>query len=52
MVYPGGETPIAEPEMILVDEDWARANRNLSKVVKFEKPRGRRRKSQQLILDL
>ena len=30
MVYPGGETLIAEPQMIFVDESWAIANRLLT----------------------
>ena len=51
-VYPKGQERIAEPEMIYVDEEWARANRNLEKMpFKRENPLDiRRRKAEQLML--
>jgi len=50
-VYPGGEEKIAEPEMILVDEDWIRNHRLVKPRPKREVPRRiRRRKAEQLRL--
>lgn len=49
MVFPGGEEKIAQPHMILVDEKFAKANRNL-KPLRMEKILDRKSKSQQLLL--
>lgn len=52
MVWGGGEKEIAEPSMIFVEEEWARANRDLSrKVERRENPfRVTKQKAEQLLL--
>ena len=51
-VYPTGEERIAEPQMLYLDEEWARANRSLEKTpLKRENPIDiRRKKVEQLLL--
>lgn len=49
-VYPGGEEQIAEPTMLLVEQEWAAKNRCLNPI-KIEKSLDiRRKKAQQLLL--
>jgi len=55
-VIGGGRSEVIdEPQMLFLDEDWVRKNRNLStsdKPIKLEKPtRIRRKKSSQMLLD-
>ena len=51
-VYPTGEARIAEPQMIFVEEEWARENLSLEKTpLKRENPLAiRRNKCEQLLL--
>jgi hypothetical protein len=50
-IYPGGEEKIAEPQMLFLDEEWARANPAKNFSPKRENPLAiRRGKSEQLVL--
>jgi len=50
-IYPGGEEKIAEPQMLFVDEEWAREHPRRSPVISRENPlRIRKQKVEQLRL--
>ena len=48
-IYPGGEEKIAQPQMVFVEETWARENRNLCPI-RTEKNLAFHQKSEQLLL--
>jgi hypothetical protein len=43
---------IAEPQMLFLDSQWAKLHPRRSPVIHTEKPKIRRRKSEQILLDL
>jgi hypothetical protein len=51
-IFKGGESRVGEPPMIFVDEEWARANRNLSRpgVAPKKSLAIRRKRNEQLLL--
>jgi hypothetical protein len=50
-IYPGGEEKIAQPQMLFLDEEWARAHPAKNFSPKVEKPLAiRQRKAEQLLL--
>jgi hypothetical protein len=52
-IYPGGMQEISEPPELLLEPGWARAHsRRTTPVIRTEKPGIRRRKTDQLVLDL
>jgi len=51
-IYPGGMEVIAEPPLLFLEPGWAKAHPRKSAVVRTEKPRVRRRKTEQLLFDL
>src|SRR5215475_9685086 len=52
-IYPGGEEKIAEPQMLFLDENWAREHPGKKSRGRRENPLAiRRQKSEQLVFDL
>ena len=51
-VYPNGVALIYEPPLLLLDPNWARLHPRKSPVIRVEKPGIKRRKTDQLLLEI